>query len=206
MPEPVKTQPNPAGTGRPIISDEQYAEWLNDMRDFLRRGCTLFYAIDKADLFKHKDSIYEKYKSNDPGDVWFSEKIDRLRATLGEMTNDLAFKVVERAKSRMVEDNVAQLTDNEVKIVKLVAERHRTAQPFFVNRTETAVADDSKLGKIVESLDTGTDYDELANEAAKQMVASNPSVQDKEQGRPAGGVQAEHSPAQAPIGAGQPPV
>lgn len=203
--KPVETAPNPAGTGAPVVADEQFQKWINAMHEWLRRGCTLWYAMDKADLLVHKTVIYKKYKSNDPNDVWFAEKIDKLRSTLGEMTNDLVFRVIENAKNRMIESPTAQMTDNEVKITKLVAERHRTAQPFFVNRTETAEADDSKVGKILDDLGE-TDYDELGSAAQKQMVATHPPVQNNGQAGQANNVQAKPSPAPTPVGTGQPPV
>lgn len=115
------------------------------------------------------------------------------------MTNDVVFTVVERAKNRLVESETAQLTDNEVKVIKIVAERHRTAQPFFVNRTETAEADDSKLGKVLDTLEA-TDYDQLGREAEKQVLAIDPPVQNQEQTGPAGDVQAQPDAAATPSG------
>jgi Mg-chelatase subunit ChlI len=193
MNEPIDKIPNPAGNGAPVISDEQYNKWLDDMRPFLRRGSTLFYSLDKAGLYTHKDSIYKKFKQND----WFSERINALRATVGEMINDVGFMVVEKVKTRLVEtDGKTELSQQEVTVWKTMAEKHRSAQPFFVTRTEEAKADDTKLGKIIDNLDQGADYDDLATEAQQQVVATNPPVQDQGQTGENGNVQAQPDPNQ----------
>lgn len=173
MNEPVLTAPNPAGTGRPVITDEQFNIWLEEMRPFLRQGSSLHYSMEKAGILTHEWSIREKYRSAD----WFSRKVDALRATVGELINNVGFRVVEKLHSRLVEtDGKAEISPVEKDIWKTMAEKHRSAQPFFVTRTENAEADDSKLGKIIESLDQGTDYDNVAREAEKQVVAANPPV------------------------------
>lgn len=147
MPEPIETAPNPAGTGRPIISEEQYAKWIDDMREYLRRGMSLWYSMDKAGIIQHKDSIYEKYRQKD----WFSERINALRATLGDYLNDVVFRTVEAVRNRMVEtDGKTQMSTEEVNIIKLAAERSRAAQPYFANRIEEAESDEAEVGKVLE--------------------------------------------------------
>lgn len=61
-------------TERPEYTDEQYRVWLDEMTPFLKVGYSLYYAMDKALLLRHKDSIYRKFKLND----WFCEKIESL--------------------------------------------------------------------------------------------------------------------------------
>lgn len=172
--EPIITEANPHQNGRPRIAEEQYSKWLDDMRPFLRRGCSLYYALDKCELNRHQTAIYEKYGKKD----WFAKKVDALRSTLGEMVNDIVFTVTERVKNKLLQSETALVDESEIKILKLVAEKHRTAQPFFVSRTETAETDDSKIGKIIETLET-TNYDDVAREAAKQMVETQPPLQDQ---------------------------
>lgn len=207
MSEPLATIPNPAGTGRPLFTDEQYQKFLDEMREYLRRGCSLYYAMDKAGLLNHQTAIYEKYRLND----WFSQKINALRSTIGEMVNEVAFRVVERVKNRLVEtDGMSSgMTTEEVKIIALVAEKHRAAQPFFVSRTENADVSDKPVGKVLDVLETN--YDELADQASQasngagpeakgQVVASNAPVQNSGQEGQSPDVQAESGAAPAPGG------
>lgn len=202
MNEPLLTQPNPSGNGRPVFTEEQYAKWLDDMRPFLRQGSSLYYSMDKAGLLTHMFSIYEKYRAGD----WFSQKVDALRATVGELINNVGFRVVERIHNRMIEtDGKTEINPIEKDIWKTMAEKHRSAQPFFVTRTETAEADDSKLGKIIESMDT-TDYDDVAREAEKQMVETEPPVQDQGQAGATGDVQAQPDAAAPSDGTPQSPA
>ena len=147
MNEPVITTPNGSGTGDVKIAEEQYAKWLDDMREYLRRGMSLWYAMDKAGLLQHKDSIYKKYRAKD----WFAEKINALRATLGDYLNDVVFRTVEAVRNRMVEtDGKTQMSTEEVNIIKLAAERSRAAQPYFANRIEEAETDEAEVGKVLE--------------------------------------------------------
>lgn len=182
--EPLKTDPNPKGTGAPTISDEQYNSWLDTMRPFLRAGNSLRYSMEKCALLQHKTVIYEKYKLND----WFSEKVDAWRATMGEMANNIVFTQMENIQDKMIKGQTA-LSKEDFDVVKLVAEKHRTAQPFFVTRTETATADPNTVGKILDTLEMKTDYAKLGPEVIKQGVAANTSIQNPEQSGPASDVQ-----------------
>lgn len=203
MTEPILTVPNQYGTGRPQTSDEQYSLWLMDMMPFLKQGASLNYSIEKAGLEKHAWIIYGKYRLND----WFSQKVDRYRAYVGELVNMVGFKMVENIKNRLLESDgkVGIMTSEELQVWKTMAEKHRSSQPFFVTRVETSEADDSKLGKIIDTLEQ-TDYEDLAREAQKQMVEANPSVQDQGQTGQTSNVQAQSDAASPPSGAGQPPV
>lgn len=85
---------------------------------------------------------------------------------------------------------VSFLNPIEAQVWKTMAEKHRSAQPFFVTRVESGEADDSKLGKIIETMEH-TDYDDVAGEAQKQMVAINPPVQNQGQAGATGNVQTQ---------------
>lgn len=193
--EPTKTKPNDAGTGRPEYTDEQYGKWLEEMTPWLRTGQSLYYSMDKAMLLTHQTAIYEKYRLKD----WFSQKVDALRANVGEMVNSVGFKVIEAIHLRMIETGgKTQLTTEEVRIWQTMAEKHRTAQPFFVNRTETAVADDEEIGKILDTLEMQSDYDNLGQKIAGQSVAADPPIQNKDKGGATGNVQAQPNTTTTP--------
>lgn len=194
MSEPLHTIPNPAGIGRPLISDEQFKIWLNEMEPFLKQGCSLQYAMERCALMTHEWSIREKYRARD----WFSRKVDAYRATVGELINIVGVKTIQAIQNRLIETDgkVGILSTNELTVWKTMAEKHRSAQPFFVTRIESGEADDSKLGKIIESLEQ-TDYDNVAGEAQKQMVAANAPVQNQGQAGTAGDVQTQPDAAAA---------
>lgn len=160
-----------ADNGRPEYPDEQYQKWLDDMRVFLQQGNSLWYAIERAGLEKHKTTIYEKYKLND----WFSEKINTYRQYTAELVNDIFATI-----SQKVSDKVRKgesVSEDEMKNVRFYAEKHRTSQKFFVTRNENAVADDSKVGKVLDTIET--DYGGIGQQASGQMVANDTPLQDK---------------------------
>jgi hypothetical protein len=157
--------------GRPEFTDADYQKFLDDMAPFLKLGHMLYGAIEDAALVSHKDSIYKKYKLND----WFSEKIDAYRATPGIIVNDILTKVCMDVSDKIKQGRA--ITEDEMKNIRFMAEKHRTAQPFFVTRTETAESDPSKVGKILDTIES--DYDAVGSEARKQMVAHDAPVQDK---------------------------
>jgi len=141
---------------------------LDDMAPFLKLGHTLNSAIDDAALLQHKGAIYNKYRLND----WFMQKIDIYRATPGVLANDILTKVLMDVNDRIKQGR--PVTEDDMKNVRFMAEKHRTAQPYFVTRTETAEADPSKVGKILDTMET--DYGFVGSEASKQMVAANTPV------------------------------
>lgn len=161
-----------ADTGRPEHTEEQYQKWLEDMAPFLKAGNTLYYAMEKADLVQHKDSIYVKYRLKD----WFSEKIDAYRRYPAELVNNIFYKIIDKVNDRLKNDQ--PVAEDDMKNVRFFAEKHRTAQTFFVTRTETQEADPEKVGKILDDLET--DYDYVGQQAKKQMVAVDAPIQDKE--------------------------
>lgn len=147
MPENIKTEKTSDGPGRPAIADEQYWDWFSRMRPFLENGSSLWYAMEKADLLAHQTVIYEKYREGGE----FTRKIDNLRALVGEYANLIAVKTLKNVHTKIVETNGDyNMTREELQIWKTVAEKHRTAQPFFANRVEEAEAKDDEFGKVVE--------------------------------------------------------
>lgn len=162
---------NMAENGRPPTTDEKFKQWLEEMRPFLVLGCSLWRGIERAGLETHAFTIYEKYRLGD----WFSQKIDRWRSLPGENINEtmvmLSNKVMDKVKQEQ------KLDKEELDLLKHMSEKHRTAQPFFVTRTETAVSDPSQVGKILNTLEEKTDYDELGQQAEEQMVENDPPVQ-----------------------------
>lgn len=178
--EPLKTDPT---GGRPEYSDEQYKEWLNDLEPYLKKGNSLYYCCNRAGLQPHYASVLRKYRLND----WFCQKVDAYRAYPGELANDTIITALMQIDTKL-KTNAGSLTKDDIDILKLVAEKHRTAQPFFVTRTEAAVADPDKVGKVLDTIET--DYDTVGREAKKQMVATNAPVQDKGQTGPVGDVSA----------------
>ena len=199
MNEPLITE-SKTGIGRPEYTDEQYQLWLDEISTFLKMGNSLYYSCNKSGIVSHYWSILKKYKAND----WFSQKVDAYRAMPGEIVNNVFVTLLNKVSEKV--KNEKTIDRDDISIIKFMAEKHRTAQPFFVTRTEEAKADDSKLGKIIEALDEGTDYDNLAREAEKQVVAANAPLQDQEQARSTSDIQAESDAAQASSGSQESPA
>lgn len=159
----------PPGTG---YTDADFQRWLDDMAPFLKLGQTLHSAIEDAGLERHQTTIYDRYRVGD----WFSVKIDNYRSYPGKLVNNILTKTIIAINERIAQG--LPLNDEDWRNVRFMAERHRTTQAFFVNRTETAVADPDKVGKILDTMES-TDYDNLGQEASKQMVANDAPLQDK---------------------------
>lgn len=165
-----------ADIGRPPTTDADYQKYLDDMTPFLKLGETLYHAICDANLESQKTVIYEKYRLND----WFAEKIDAYRSYPGKLANNILTKVLIQANERLAQG--LPLTDEDMRNVRFMAEKHRTAQSYFVNRTETAEADPDKVGKILDTIESN--YDTVGQEATKQMVAVDAPVQNQGQTGP----------------------
>lgn len=159
--------------GRPAYTEADYQKWLDDMAPFLRLGHALNSAIDEAGLTAQRATVYEKYKLGD----WFSYKVDAYRATPGILANDILTKVLMDISDRIKQGR--PVSEDDMKNVRFMAEKHRTAQPYFVNRQETAPADESRVGKILDTMEQ--DHDNVGREAKKQMVAAQPPVQNQGQ-------------------------
>lgn len=129
--------------GRPSPSELQFEMWVTAMSPWLRMGATIRRSLAMADLTQHKDVVYKKYQ--DGG--WFADRIDDLRSTFGEMANEVAFKALEEVNNKIQRKLTLDRVDT--KIIE-IASKHRTSQPFFAERTETATPKDKDFGKIIE--------------------------------------------------------
>lgn len=180
MTEPVKEQTIKVDTGKKgnqPYADEQFWRWLDMIRPWLKLGNSIYYACSKAGIDSHYDVILNRYKA---GGI-FARKIDALRAGPGELVNETLVALVEKISDRVKTNGM--VTREEFDVLKLMAEKHRTSQPFFTDRHENAEVDPSKVGKILDVLEEQTDYGELGSKAKKQMVENDPSLQDKGQER-----------------------
>lgn len=147
MAEPLDKQPNPSGNGAPQFTEDQYKAFLEELAPFLKLGSSLYYAIDKSGLSRHQTAIYEKYRLGD----WFSQKVEAYRSRVGELANLIVARKLEHVNSAMLEsDGRYIMNKDDVEILK-IATKHRTAQPFFVERQETAQAKDKDFGKVVDT-------------------------------------------------------
>lgn len=177
--------------GRPEFTDEQYQSWLDAMRPFLENSNSLYYSLSQAGLSAHKDVIYRKYRLKD----WFCEKIDQLRATPGELVNDGIVSLIRNTVDKIKRKETPP--KEELDMLKFYAEKSRAAQPFFVNRTETAPA--KPIEELLEELNNKPDtIDDVAETFAKQGVETNPPVQNQEQGGQTGSVSTEPNATQTP--------
>lgn len=168
MPEPVITNPPNGQPGRPAISDEQYAAWLQDLKPHLEYACSLYRACVKAGLEDKYDScILEKYNSGD----WFSRKVDAYRASAGEDGNEAEVRIVKKVLTNLKTET--PVSDKEMDILKHFNEKHRTAQPFFSNRNENADVTKEDLGKIKEIL--GGDYGEFGKDSPTSGAGEAPT-------------------------------
>lgn len=164
-------QTKPTG-GRPEYTEEQYVVWLKELRPYLEKGSSLYYACNVAGLATHYETILKKMKLND----WFCKKVDAFRSHVGDVLNDTIVTEILRIADKKKQN--LPLTDDEFDILKFGAEKLRTAQPFFVTRNETAAVDPKDVGKVLDTIEE-SDYGELGSEASKQMVEANAPVQDQ---------------------------
>ncbi|KKU28808.1 MAG: hypothetical protein UX80_C0010G0018 [Candidatus Amesbacteria bacterium GW2011_GWA2_47_11b] len=157
-------------TGRPEYTDEQFQTWLDDMTPFLKLGNSLYHALDKASLIKHKDSVYRKFRLGD----WFCEKIETYRRFPGEIVNSIFVQVIMAVDEKIRQGS--QITSDEWRNLRFFAEKHKSCQQFFINRTETTQVEPNKIAEVIERLEIEkTDYDDVAKEAKKAMEAMLPN-------------------------------
>lgn len=154
-------------TGRPSFTDEQYQSWLDELAPFLKLGNSLNYSIERAGFTKHRTTLYEKYNLAD----WFSYKVDAFMRMPGEIVNSIFTRVIS-----IIDEKVKQeqpLTSEDYKNLRFFAEKHRSCQPFFANRTEMDVKDlKESTARVIAQLEE-TDYEHVALESKKALSAMN---------------------------------
>ena len=165
--------PNPIG--RPVVEESQFEFWLTCLAPFLQNASSLNYAIKAANLNPHRTSIYEKYAKKD----WFADVVDNYQREPGELVNDAIVTQVRNIATKIKRSEA--ITRDDQDMLKFYAEKSRSAQPFFVNRNETAAGAplDEVLGNLEKAESDSTD--DVAREAEKQVVATQPPIQNPEQ-------------------------
>lgn len=157
--------------GKPPTTDEQFKSWLELMEPFLKNSNSLYYSMKRASIESHKKAIYGKYAKKD----WFGEKIDELRREPGELVNDAIVTQVRQIQEKIKRGE--HVSNEENKLMMFYAEKSRSAQPFFVNRQETATA--KPIEEVLGELEREDTINDVAEEAAKQVVETNPPLQDQ---------------------------
>jgi hypothetical protein len=155
---------NNGNPGRPEYPEEQYQKWFDDLAPFFKLGETLNAAIDDAGLQQHRTTLYEKARLSD----WFSDKMESLQAIPGKLANNILVK-----RLMLVDEKIKQglpVTEEEMRDVRFIAEKHRSSQPYFVNRQEVAQVDPGKIGLILDDLEaTKTDYGNFSEALSNQI-------------------------------------
>lgn len=149
--------------GRPEYTELQYQDWLDELKPYLKLGNSLDYSIKKAGLLKHRSTLYNKYRLKD----WFFERIEAYRRLPGEILNSIFARLVMTVHEKIKQDR--PITSEEWHNLRFFAEKHRSCQPFFVNRTETAQT--RPIEDILDELDKqGNDtIDDVAEWAKKSF-------------------------------------
>jgi hypothetical protein len=142
-----------ADVGRPEGStkydEEQYEIWLKEMAPFLRRGKSLYKAIELSGLLSVKNRIYQKY--NEKGNFW--EKIEVYQQELGELLHDAQYDLIVDIHTKVKAKQ--PLTSDEVKILTFNSEKLRSAQKYWVNRFETA--EGKSVDEVINTLTSQAD-------------------------------------------------
>lgn len=156
--------------GRPEYTDEQYYTWLNDLAPFLKLGNSLYHAMEKAGLLKHKDSIYKKVRLND----WFCEKVEAYKRYPGEIVNSIFVRLITTIDEKTKQG--VPLSDEDYRNLRWFAEKHRSCQPFFVNKHEvnqTSTYDPEKISQLLDELEeensNANRYEHVAAQAQKEL-------------------------------------
>lgn len=159
---------NMADTGRPPYSDSDYQGWLDEMAPYLKQGHSLNYAIFHAKLDTHETTIREKYRLND----WFSRKVDSFQSYLGELINNVFFNEVAEAVEAQKQGR--QLSDEQWRNMRFMAEKHRSSTRYFVSRQEIATkqSDKQDIAQLLDILDGGDSIDDVAETYAKELQVS----------------------------------
>ncbi len=153
--------------GRPEYNDKQYQYWLNEMQPFLKVGNSLYSAIDKAKLLRHKDSIYKKYRLED----WFSEKVDAYQQYPGEVVNTIFARIIMTVDEKIKQN--LPITPEEMRNVRFFAEKHRSCQQFFINRYEAVTPTKENIEDLLNSLEQKDTMDDYVEQAIKFQTQQN---------------------------------
>lgn len=159
--------------GRPPHDDDWYKSLLEEMRPILCLGNSIRYAATKTGNESHVWVLYDKYKQGD----WFAHKVDAYRAMPGELVNNIVMRLATTISDKVT--NEKPIDRNDIEIIKLIAEKSRSAQPFFVSRTETAEVNPDDVGKILDKIEN--EYASLGSKIKGQSVPPNAPVQDTKQ-------------------------
>jgi hypothetical protein len=152
--------------GRPEYTEDQYRTWLGEMAPFLKLGCSLYWAMDRASLLRHKDSIYRKFKLND----WFCEKIEAFQRYPGEILNNIFSRLIliisEKVKYGL------PISNEELQNLRFYANRHRSCHEFFTTKREILGDKRKKVWDRLISLEINNDesrYEEVARKAKLRL-------------------------------------
>jgi len=151
--------------GRPSYPEEQYKHWLNLMTPFLVAGNSLSYAISKCGLSQHRTTLYEKQRLND----WFSDTLHDLQRIPGELANETFYILIRQINKKVKAGEI--ISRNEISILKHFSEKHRSSQPFFINRQEVAQVEPNNVKETLDRLEQEnfkTDYGEMARKIKEQ--------------------------------------
>ena len=154
--------------GRPSYPEDQYKHWLNLMTPFLVAGNSLSYAISKCGLSKHRTTLYEKQKLND----WFSNAMYDFHRIPGELANETFYILIRQINKKVKAGET--ISRNEISILKHFSEKHRSSQPFFINRQEVAQIEPSKIARLLDELEetNKTDYAKSADDAKRSLMSA----------------------------------
>lgn len=165
---------NAITTGREPYSDEQYVKWLDDISPFLKFGDTLYHAIEKAGLIKHKDTIYRKVRLND----WFCEKMTTYRSYPAELVNNIFMKLISSIDSNLTAG--LAVSSEDWRNLRFFAERHKSCKTYFFDKSEIAQREQNDIEELLSQLDERskpvrlktiekTNYDDVAYWAKKEL-------------------------------------
>lgn len=153
-----------AEPGNQPLTEAEYSRFLDDLEPFLKFGETLNSAIEDAGLREHRTAIYDKYRLKDD----FAYKIDAWQAYPGKIANNILVK-----RLMQVDDKIKQglaISEEEMKNVRFIAEKHRSSQPYFTNRLELPPVTDT-IEMALTGLETDSErYEELAEHARVHLI------------------------------------
>ncbi|MBI3341575.1 hypothetical protein HY024_00470 [Candidatus Curtissbacteria bacterium] len=149
-------------TGNQPFSEAEYDTFLDELAPFLKLGETLNAAIEDAGLRKHRTALYAKYGLKDG----FADKIDTFMAYPGKIANNILVRRLIQTEEKVKQG--LPVTEEEMKNVRFIAEKHRSSQPYFVNRTETVSA--RPIQEVLDELDT---LDDVAEQIEKEAISQN---------------------------------